>query len=361
MKTRYWMIVVALASLMTLYVWIGRASPSDEIVYQTVCVNRGTISRAVTATGVIRPVVGAEVNVGSRVSGTVEELPVKVGDIVKAGDLLGQLDPTELDAKVAQARAELSLARAQRALNQKTLVRQRQLAAAGFSSEEDVDVAARDLAVSEAQVELNEARLRTAKINLGFTRITAPIDGAIARVTTREGETVAASFAAPNFVTIVDLERLEIQAYVDETDIGRVLVGQRATFTVDTYPEVDFSAVVTTIQPKAEIQNSVVNYVVILNFDGVEGHCLRPEMTTHLRIVLEDRANVLTIPRAVLRHREGGQYVAVRRDSVWVEQVVRVGWRTELIAEVVTGLSEGDVVQANEKTTATNERRIEWQ
>ena len=122
-------------------------------------------------------------------------------------------------------------------------------------------LAENDLAVARAELQANRARLRSAEIELDYTRITAPIDGVVAEVSTREGETVAAAFAAPNFVTIIDLERLEVLAYVDETDIGRVVVGQLASFTVDTFPDTEFTARVTAIQPRAELQGSVVNYL----------------------------------------------------------------------------------------------------
>jgi len=166
-------------------------------------------------------------------------------------------------------------------------------------------------------------------------------------VATREGETVAADYSAPTFVTIIDLERLEVLAYVDETDIGRIEVGQFATFTVDTYPDTEFKAVVTAIQPRAELQGSVVNYIVRLDFEPAEDFILRPEMTAHVQLVVAEREDALTAPRNALIRRDGRQFVMVERDGEWVETGVRTGWRSEAKVEILSGVSQGDVIELN--------------
>ena len=344
-----WLSLLAAAAIavLWLFLWQDDAVTPAQAEIKTTKISRETLTREVIATGVIRPVVGAEINVGSRVSGIVESLPVKVGDTVEAGDLLAQIDPTPFEALVAQATAEVQLSHAEIALAESTLKRRQDLAADGYSSETDLEAAIRDLNVERARLALNEARLRSAQIDLGYSKITAPIRGVISDVTTREGETVAANFAAPTFVSIVDLDRLEVQAYVDETDIGRVFVGQRARFEVDTYSDTDFEATVAAINPKAELQNSVVNYVVVLDFEGQQDRVLRPEMTAHVRLQLEERENVLTVPRSALRRQNGRPTVVVQRDGGWIEQPVRVGWRTDQRVEIVDGVREGEVIQLN--------------
>lgn len=339
------MIVLVLIALGGWYYANPSKPPVDET--PTTRIQRGTLSRTVTATGVIRPVVGAEINVGSRVSGTVKTLRVKVGDAVNAGDLLAQIEQEMFQARVNQARAELEGAKAQLSLSKFNVERAEKLLKKGFGSEEDLQKAQQDLAMAIARINLNQARLQGADIDLGYTSIYAPIKGVIANVTTREGETVAASFAAPTFVTIIDLERLETRAFVDETDIGRIFLGQQASFTVDAYPDVDIPAQVTAIQPKAEMQGSVVNYVVVLEFQTPDQTILRPEMTTHIRFTLEERENVITAPRGVLKRKDGGDYVMVKRKQDWVEQKVRVGWRTAAKAEILEGLEEGETVRVN--------------
>lgn len=341
------LLIAGLIAVAALYLWQADATAPARADIKTTKVSRETLSREVIATGVIRPVTGAEINVGSRVSGIVKNLPVKVGDTVQAGDLLAKLDSTPFEALVQQATADVDLSKAELALAESSLTRNQNLAAEGYSSETDLQQAIRDINVARAKLALNVAKLRSAQIDFGYTEITAPIKGVIAEVTTREGETVAANFAAPKFVSIVDLDRLEVQAFVDETDIGRVFVGQSAHFEVDTYSDRDFAARVTAINPKAALQNSVVNYIVVLNFEGQEGSILRPEMTAHVRLQLEARDNVLTAPRSALRRQNGRQIVLVQRNGDWAEQPVRIGWRTDQLVEIVDGLAEGDVIQLN--------------
>ncbi|MBT4740224.1 MAG: efflux RND transporter periplasmic adaptor subunit [Rhodospirillaceae bacterium] len=341
------LLVVGLIGVTALFLSQDDGATPAHADVQTTKISRETLIREVVATGVIRPVTGAEINVGSRVSGIVMNLPVKVGDTVEAGELLAQLDSTPFEALVQQAAADVDLSKAELALAESNLARKQNLAAQGYSPEADLQTAIRDINVARAKVALNEARLRSAEIDFGYTRITAPIKGVIADVTTREGETVAASFSAPKFVSIVDLDRLEVQAFVDETDIGRIFVGQSARFEVDTYSDRDFEARVTAINPKAALQNSVVNYIVVLEFEGKDGSILRPEMTAHVRLQLEERNNVLTAPRSALRRQNGRQIILVERDGDWTEQQVRIGWRTDQKVEIVDGVSEGDVVQLN--------------
>ena len=348
---RKWLpvLVIGLFALAGFYSWPGENESIDKTSRRTAKIGLATLQETVIATGVIRPVVGAEINVGLRISGTVVSLPVKVGDQVVVGELLAELDNTALVAAADQIRSEVALARPRIALAQSILARRQRLAENGLASAEDPDTALRDLAVEQAQLKVSQARLRLAEINLTYTRITAPIPGVVAEVSTREGETVAANFAAPTFVTIVDLDRLEVLAYVDETDIGRIFVGQIARFTVDTYPNVTFNASVNTIQPKAELQGSVVNYVVRLDFDRADQYILRPEMTAHVKLVVGQREDALSAPRSALKRRNGRQFLIVKRDGQWVEQEVRTGWRSESKVEILSGVKNGDIVELNAK------------
>jgi RND family efflux transporter MFP subunit len=353
----WWLVAATLVTAGLIYSWSVESRVDQQQIRQTGRVGFSKLTETVVSTGVIRPMVGAEVNVGSRVSGTVVNLPVKVGDKVEPGQLLAELDTTALEATADQMRADVALARPRVALAESVLKRRQQLAGQGLASAEDLDIALSDLAVKRAQLEASEARLRSAEIILGYTRITAPLRGVVAEVTTREGETVAADFSAPTFVTIVDLDRLEVLAYVDETDIGRIKAGQSATFTVeikagqsatftvDTYPQMEFKAVVNTIQPSAELQNNVVNYVVRLEFEPVDGFILRPEMTAHLRLVVAEREDALTVPRSALIRRDGRQFVWVQGEDGWVETSVRTGWRSESIVEILAGVSQDDVIE----------------
>ncbi len=241
-------------------------------------------ARLVKASGVIKPQVGAEVRVGSQLSGVVRRLHVQVGDTVAAGQRLAELDDRELLALHAKAVADHRLARAELRYAAANLERQRAIAAARAISADALDMAERAHAVAEQQVASAQATVDYAQIQLDRAVITAPIGGVVASVATQEGETVSASFSAPTFVTLIDLRRLEVWAYVDETDIGRIEPGQHATFTVDTYGAEEFSGVVTAIYPKAEIRDNVVDYIVVLRFEPRAGRTLRPEMTAIIRI-----------------------------------------------------------------------------
>ena len=350
MKKGYWTIgstLIAITVALALYAWPDNAAESSTDLRRTATVSLGTLNETVMATGVIRPVTGAEVNVGSRISGTVVSLPVAVGDQVRIGQLLAELDATALEAQADEARADVALSNPRIRLAESILARRQRLAENGLASVEDLETAENDLAVASAQLQADQARLRSAQIALSYTRVTAPINGVVAEVSTREGETVAAAFAAPNFVTIIDLDRLEVLAYVDETDIGRVFVGQTATFTVDTFPNVEFAADIKAIQPRAELQGSVVNYVVRLEFEPSADFILRPEMTAHVRIVVEERDGVLTAARSTIKRTVGRQYVMVRRGSEWSEQDVQTGWRSESTVEFLSGVREGDVLELN--------------
>ena len=161
-------------------------------------------------------------------------------------------------------------------------------------------------------------------------------------------------FSAPTFVTIVDLDRLEVLAYVDETDIGRVFVGQEASFNVDTYPGASFVGSVTAIQPSAELRDNVVNYVIRLEFvsppEATLGEfTLRPEMTAHVRLVIAERGDAITAPRNALKRRDGQQYLLVQRDGKWVEQNISTGWRSDSQGEILSGVKAGDRIALNVK------------
>jgi len=346
---RKWWSVVAIAAIASVvyYSWSLAGQDEDQQTRKTTRIGLDSLTETVIATGAIRPMTGAEVNVGSRISGTVVSLPVEVGDKVEVNQLLAVLDNTALEAAADQVRADVALAEPRVALARSILKRRQRLAEQGLASAEDLDTAERDLAVERAQLEASKARLRSAEIILGYTEIRAPIDGVVAEVATREGETVAADYSAPTFVTIIDLERLEVLAYVDETDIGRVEVGQLASFTVDTYPDMEFKARVNAIQPRAELQGSVVNYVVRLDFESTGGFILRPEMTAHVQLVVNERQDALTAPRNALIRRNGRQYVMVERNGEWVESDVKTGWRSESKVEILSGVSQGDVIELN--------------
>ncbi len=334
---------------------VGRLRPGrTQGAEQTSEAARRDMTTFVRATGVVKPKVGAEVRVGSRVSGIVERLHVRIGDSVRAGQLLAELDSVEWEARRDQAAALLETARTNLRYAEVEAGRKRGLSDEGLVPRAERDAADHAVDVARARTAEAEANLRALEIQRGYTRITAPISGVVATVTTQEGETVSAGLVAPTFVTIIDLERLEVRAYVDETDIGRVHRGQHCTFTVDTYPGTEFQGRVTAIYPSAEIQDNVVNYLVIIEMADRRDHAIRPEMTTSVSIALETRRAVLAVPRGAVSTEGGRKYVYLPTPAGHERREVATGWRDERQIEIVRGLNEGERVLTEVPSTATS-------
>ena len=370
-----------------------------EASSQTALVSRRDIGSSVQATGTIKAMVGAEVKVGCRITGKVEHLYANIGDRVKEGGIIVQLEQDDLKARVNKAKADLDLAEANLALiksgsrkeeireaeekieqarstldlSKKILDREKGLLAKGYTTQETVDKADKEYAVSLSQyksaqesiqlvkekyikeeidaavakVEQTKASLKEAQVLLSYATIRAPISGTIASVTTQQGETVSAGLSAPTFITIINLNRLEVDTYVDETDIGKVKVGQEATFTVASFPDKDFKGKVMAIYPKAIIQDNVVYYVTIISAENPEG-LLRPEMTATVNISLQKKENVLTVPNGAIRREGGKKVVFVMQNNQPVKQEVKTGWKDSSYTEILSGLKEGDRVVIGE-------------
>jgi macrolide-specific efflux system membrane fusion protein len=322
-------------------------------------------STAVTAIGAVKPQIGAEVRVGARLSGKLVRLPANIGDRVERGQVIAELESADLAATVARHEAAVAVARekiadaeARQKLSEATYQRQLSLLKISGTSQQLVDEALRESQSAAAGVqiairerEFADAQLREARVNLSYATITAPISGVIGSVTTQEGETVAAGLNAPTFVVIVDLDRLQVNAFVDEVDIGKVKLGQRVTFNVDAFPAQDFTGSVSAIYPTATIQDNVVKYVVAIGIDDEDRSLLRPEMTASVRIQLETR-NVLAIPSRAIRQEGGRSVVHVVNGEATEVRPIRVGWRDGPWAEVADGLNEGERILLNATTTA---------
>ncbi|ACB73612.1 efflux transporter, RND family, MFP subunit [Opitutus terrae PB90-1] len=334
---------VAIAAGLGAHAWWPRTAAADATV-ETVHVSRRDVGTVVKATGVIKPRVGAEVRVGSRTSGVVNRLHVRVGDAVKPGELLAEIDDRDLAARREQSAAELQRALAELRFAESEWQRRRELGRSGVITASELDLAERAAVVAAQQVAVARANLTYATTQLDYARITAPIGGVVASVATQEGETVAASFSAPTFVTLIDLTRLEVWAYVDETDIGRIELGQPARFTVDTYGEEEFEGVVTAIYPKAEIRDNVVNYITVVRFEQPRDRVLRPEMTTTVRIAIELHAAVPSLPAGAVRSENGRAYVLVREGGAVARRWISVGARDPAAWEITSGLRDGDEV-----------------
>lgn len=352
---RVLLVGLALGAVALALLALGRAAGTrqkdDLDGVETARVSRRDIGNVVKATGVVKPRTGAEVRVGSRISGVVTRLHVRVGDVVRAGQLLAEIDDRELAARQREAAAAVELAAANLTYAEADLRRRRELAEGGVLAPSELELASTARTVAAQRVAQARASLDSAQAQLGYARVLAPIGGVVASVSTREGETVAASFAAPTFVTLLDLSRLEVWAYVDETDIGRVVVGQPARFTVDTYGDTEIAGEVTAVYPQAEIRDNVVDYVAVVTFEPPRAGgprpqmVLRPEMTATVRIALPAKEDVLALPLRAVRRENGRPYVVLVRGGALERRAVTTGSRDDSHWEVVAGVREGDLVR----------------
>ncbi len=325
----------------------NKENKSADTNWETTKLVKKDLEKSVLATGIVKPQVGAEVRIGSRASGTVTDLYVNVGDYVKKGQLLAILDDAELKAIRDKAQANLENAMISEKYAGIEFQRIKNLKQKEFVSEQVLENTEKQYELSKVKVMQAKADLDYANIQLGYCHIYSSISGVVGSVSTQEGETVSATITTPTFVTIIDLDRLEVWAYVDETDIGRIEVGQKAKFTVDTYTDVEFQGSITAIYPQAEIQNNVVNYIAIIKIEPVEGKIIRPEMTTSVTVYLEKRDGVLSLINRALKREGNKYYVYVLENDKPVKREVTIGLYGKSYTEIIDGLKENERVITN--------------
>jgi HlyD family secretion protein len=239
----------------------------EEIRWRTAKVDRGSITQRVTASGTLNALI--QVPVGTQVSGVVVDLKADFSSLVHKGQVIGQIDPTPWQTALKAAEAGLQSATATKANAEIVYKRNLELWKAKLLSDNDLDGFKLALQTSTANLETAKANLQTAKTNLGYCTITAPVDGVVVARLVDVGQTVAASFSTPSLFTIAqDLSKMKVSASIDEADIGQVKVGQRAFFTVESYPDKQFKGVVSEVQLNPVVTNNVVTYNVIMEVDN---------------------------------------------------------------------------------------------
>ncbi|MBV8043231.1 macrolide transporter subunit MacA [Pluralibacter sp.] len=357
-KKRY----IAIAVLVVLaggWVWRTLNAPLPQ--YQTMIVRKGDLQQNVLATGKLDAL--RKVDVGAQVSGQLKTLPVNIGDKVKKDQLLGVIDPEqaqnqikEVEATLMELRAQRLQAVAERKLAQVTLARNQQLAKTQLISRQDLDTSATDLAVKEAQIgtidaqiKRNQATLDTAKTNLDYTRILAPMAGEVTQITTLQGQTVIAAQQAPNILTLADLSTMLVKAQVSEADVIHLTPGQKAWFTVLGDPLTRYEGRLKDILPTPEKVNDAIFYYARFEVPNPQG-VLRLEMTAQVHIQLSGINNVLTIPLSALGDTVGDNRYNVRllRNGEVKDREVSIGARNDTDVEIVKGLEEGDEVITGE-------------
>jgi HlyD family secretion protein len=275
----------------------GGSSKNEQ--YRTEKVDRGTITMTVTATGTLSAV--TTVQVGSQVSGVIARLYADFNSRVTKGQLLAELDPTPFQQQVEQRQADVTKSRVEAANTRINYDRQLRLVKAGLSPQSDLDSARAAYEGANAQVQQSTAALSSSLTNLKYTKIVSPIDGIVVDRQYDVGQTVAASFSAPTLFSIAqDMTKMQVQADVDQSDIGRIAVGQPARFTVDSYPDQEFRGRISQIRLNATVSQNVVTYPVIIEV-GNPDEKLRPKMTANVTIDVASVPDVLRIPNAALR------------------------------------------------------------
>ncbi len=326
--------------------WWWQRDAASEVQYRTGKIERGNLLATVSASGAVNPVM--QVSVGTQVSGQIKELYVDFNSLVKAGQLIAVIDPETFEYRVRSAQADVdaaraavltaqanalasraSISRAQVDVNeaQRDFDRKQSLVEKQFIAQSEADKAralvnttTESLKLAQAQAGVTEAQIKTAQANvaqreaalaqarvdLQRTRITSPVDGIVIKRAIEKGQTVAASLQAPElFVIAQNLSDMQVDASIDESDVGRIRTGQKATFTVDAFPGQTFEGTVRQVRKAAQNVANVVTYVAVVGFSNV-GDRLVPGMTANVRIVTESRDNVLKVPNAALRVRIAG-------------------------------------------------------
>lgn len=356
--------------------WWYYTSQQTEAVPVTVAARVGDVTETVLASGVIEA--KQLVSVGARVSGQIETVAVSLGDEVKQGDLIAQIDSQDQQNDVLQAEADLANIEAQIAAKKASLRkaelnldRQKKLLEQQHVSEEEVESAISEMLVDKAELEALEAQksraevtVSTTKIALERTKITAPISGTVVAVVVDEGQTVNAIQSAPTIVKLANLDKMVVKAEISEADVVHVHRGQDVVFTILGEPDTEFVAVVRDVEPApSEIETSdtidtdqAIYYNGLLDVDNPD-HKLRIGMTTQVSIVLDKVEGVLTVPAAALKRENGGYVVQVYdpKAKTTRQQQVEVGLNDKVTAEISSGLAQGDlVVTGTGGSTATS-------
>jgi HlyD family secretion protein len=299
--------------------WYFFSTRKPEVTYRTAKLERGTIIATVAATGNLSAV--TTVQVGTQVSGTIQKLYVDYNSRVKKGQTIAEIDPSLFNASVEQANgnalsadANLQKAKVMLADADRTMKRNRQLLKDGIISQGDNDVsetafqsAQAALKAAEGSVAQTRGALMQSRTNLRYSVIRSPVDGVVISRTIDVGQTVAASFQTPTLFTIAqDLTKMQIEVSVDEADISRVQLGQKATFTVDAYPELTFNGKVVQVRSSPVITQNVVTYVVVVNVDNADLK-LKPGMTANVGIEVGRKDDIIKLPPAALRFKPKGK------------------------------------------------------
>lgn len=352
------LVIVAVAAIAILAVWLLSGSKKEEkITFDTAAVAPANIMNSITATGTIEPV--TSVTVGTQVSGIVSKLFVDYNSVVKKGQVIAELDKTNLMSQLNTAKTQLATAQSQLNYQTANYNRYKTLFEKGLVAADDFDNAKLSYTQAKEQVASAKEEVQRAQTNLGYATITSPIDGVVLSKSVEEGQTVAASFSTPELFTIAqDLTNMQVVADVDEADIGDVKEGERVSFTVDAYPDDTFEGEVKQVRQEATTTNNVVTYEVVISAPNADLK-LKPGLTANVTIYTAERKGVLSVPSKALRFTPQKETVgkmkivdaANAKNKVWtiegnsiVAHKVNIGMTDGTNTQIVGGIAEGTKV-----------------
>lgn len=352
------LVIAAVAAIAALAVWLLSGGKKEEkITFDTAAVAPANIMNSITATGTIEPV--TSVTVGTQVSGIVSKLFVDYNSVVKKGQVIAELDKTNLMSQLNTAKTQLATAQSQLNYQTANYNRYKTLFEKGLVAADDFDNAKLSYTQAKEQVVSAKEEVQRAQTNLGYATITSPIDGVVLSKSVEEGQTVAASFSTPELFTIAqDLTNMQVVADVDEADIGDVKEGERVTFTVDAYPDDTFEGEVKQVRQEATTTNNVVTYEVVISAPNADLK-LKPGLTANVTIYTAERKGVLSVPSKALRFTPQKETVgkmkivdvANAKNKVWtiegnsiVAHKVNIGMTDGTNTQIVGGIAEGTKV-----------------
>lgn len=364
------LVIAAVAAIATLAVWLFSGGKKEEkITFDTAAVAPANIMNSITATGTIEPV--TSVTVGTQVSGIVSKLFVDYNSVVKKGQVIAELDKTNLMSQLNTAKTQLATAQSQLNYQTANYKRYKTLFEKGLVAADDFDNAKLSYTQAKEQVVSAKEEVQRAQTNLGYATITSPIDGVVLSKSVEEGQTVAASFSTPELFTIAqDLTNMQVVADVDEADIGDVKEGERVTFTVDAYPDDTFEGEVKQVRQEATTTNNVVTYEVVISAPNADLK-LKPGLTANVTIYTAERKGVLSVPSKALRFIPQKETVgkmkivdaANAKNKVWtiegnsiVAHKVNIGMTDGTNTQIVGGIAEGTKVITGLNVTGGEEK-----
>ena len=343
---------VLIFSLVTLL--LAGCAKEATVKYSTQKVTRETITTSITATGTIEPV--TEVEVGTQVSGIIDKIYVDYNSVVKKGQVIAELDRTNLQSELTSAQSNLANAQASLKYQIANHKRLKELYDKGLIAADEYEQGRLSYEQAQQQVRVQEQNVQKAQTNLGYATITSPIDGVILSKAVEEGQTVASSFSTPTLFTIAqDLTDMRVIADIDEADIGGVLQGQRVTFTVDAYPDETFNGSVTQVRQEATTESNVVTYEVVISAPN-DDLKLKPGLTANVTIYTMEMRDVVCVPSKALRFTpneqllkegetikdcKGQNKVWVRKGNEFTAIPVEIGITNGVLTEITSGIDAG--------------------